>query len=77
MSVFVDAAVITQCGFLILVSFSVKPLTTENTENKATPKICKITEVWNLFWCIPSVPQNLHLENLIQLEKFNPFFYGK
>ena len=26
-------------GFLILV----KPLTTENTENKTTPKICKIT----------------------------------
>ena len=24
---------------------SVKPLTTENTENKTTPKICKIT-VW-------------------------------
>ena len=23
---------------------SVKPMTTENTENKTTPKICKITE---------------------------------
>ena len=28
---------------------SVKPLTTENTENKTTPKICKIT-VWVVLW---------------------------
>ena len=25
--------------------FSVKPLTTENAENKTTPKICKITVI--------------------------------
>ena len=40
-----DAVVITQCIFPILGVFLilVKPLTTENTENKITPKICKIT----------------------------------
>ena len=44
-SVSVDVVVITQCIFLILGVFliSVKPMTTEITENKTTPKICKIT----------------------------------
>ena len=56
-SVSVDAVVIAQCIFALIILIgvfliSVKALTTENTENKSTPKICKITVCANDF--VPS-----------------------
>ena len=40
---------------------SAKPLTTENTENKTTPKICKITVMaWIRGCCVPPTQHPLH-----------------
>ena len=42
-----------------VVLISVKPLTTEITENKTTPKFCKITVILILWCCHGSIPPEI------------------
>ena len=44
---------------------SVKPLTTENTEKKTTPKICKITVAWKHLY----INMYVHIKLILKKKK--------